>query len=152
MNRKIILALLALFFGNGLCKAGSSDSADQVSVQGVLNVGKLFIHGSPRDPGEVIDVYFLQLPISLGRQLAAQKIKGADRFGPNLNGVVMVDVGWPDNDREYNPFDLKRKVGRKIKVFGSLDDDFRAPQTHLSRFFLNPQKVEVLKSFDSNGW
>ncbi len=161
MNRIIYLvaALLLLAYAS-TCRADTMSSLEQVSVQGVLNVGELYDPGFPAQnglravSGQIIKVYYLQLPAPLGKQLSTQKITPsiASEFPMNSDNVIMVDVGWPDNDPKYNPFGFSKKVGKRLKVYGSLSSDFRAPQIHLSPVFLKATKVEVLKSFNTYGW
>jgi hypothetical protein len=130
-------------------------------IQSVLQKGQLFVSAVPPDsqhglhavPSSVIEVYYLQLPLPLGKQLTAQGIELASRsdLAENFQDK-MVDLGWPDNDPTYNPFGFNQKVGMKLKVTGDLYSDFRAPQTHLSGVFMKAVKVEVLKSFETEKW
>ncbi|MBI3006663.1 MAG: hypothetical protein HYY49_14805 [Ignavibacteriales bacterium] len=159
MISKICTLLIATVVIDAYAQQDSSAN-QMVVVQGVLNVGELFIpaipaeNGLPEYPASISKVYYLQLPTPLATQLKAQQMPPSiiERLPEESGDIIMVDIGWPDNDAPANPFGLNKKVGMKLKVRGVLSFEFRAPQTHLSKAFLKAANVEVLKSFDTNGW
>jgi len=127
------------------------------SVQGVLQVGEKFNpgeepqHGSRGISSSFSQVYYLQLPATLGKQLQAQ---GVQIEKPEASEVYskMVDIGWPSNDRTYNPFDLNKKVGLKLRVTGELYSPDRVFSQYLSPVFMKAIKVEVVDKFEPHNW
>lgn len=130
------------------------------TIQGVLQIGEKFVaaekpeHGLNGSPAHFVQVYYLQLPLPLGRQLEAQGIdlKSVKDFEESDFYTQMIDVGWPSNDSRYNPFGFNKNIGRKLKVTGQAFPPYHGFSSYLSPIFLNVRKVEVIKEFEKAGW
>jgi hypothetical protein len=156
MNRSIFVGVLAIvLFGTSTIRAEVQVS--MCTIQGFLQIGEKFnpaaapengLHGVPSSFSQV---YYLQLPTPLGKQLQAQGIEVNDENQLEIYSR-MVDVGWPSNDASYNPYGLNKKVGLKLKVSGKLYSPYRAFRQYLSPIFMNAKHVEVLEKFETSGW
>lgn len=164
-NRGVLFLLLVSAFATPARLWGEGATPPDMgiatcSIQGVLQIGDRFVSGEPAKdglygvPAHFIQVYYLQLPAPLGKQLAAQGIdvRKAKGFDESDYSVKMVDVGWPSNDVTYNPFKLNRKVGLRLRITGQAYTPYHAFSQYLSNVFLKAKKVEVLKNFDTKGW